>query len=1186
MRNFCSILLLVFFLAACNTKQQRFTRISPEQSGIQFANNITESDSLNIFTFEYIYNGGGVGVGDLNNDGLEDIFFAGNMVTSKLYLNKGHLKFEDITAAAKLNTTTWCTGVAIIDINADGRLDIYLSTAFTNKKKPVPNLCYINKGINENGIPVFEEKAAAMGLADSAYCSQAAFFDYDLDGDLDMYLCTNSVKESDRNEIRGQRTDGGGESQDKLYRNDGINPGTKLPHFTNVSTAAGITTEGWGLGVIVKDINRDGWPDIYVANDFQSNDHLYINNKNGSFTNHIKDMLTHSSHNAMGVDIADFNNDGLEDICVVDMLPDDNLRQKTMFGAIPNDKYENALRRGYQPQFVRNTLQLNNGVLPGKNKLPGFSDIGYLAGIAATDWSWTPLWADLDLDGWKDLLITNGYVKDITDLDFASFSSESRMFGSAESRIKTLRKKMQSLGEVKKTNWLFHNEHNLIFADSSASWGFPEKSFSNGAAYADLDNDGDLDLVINNLNDPAFLYENNSRSAVNKTTTAPHYLNVRLQGSKENSAGIGATITLWQKGRLQYAEQCLQRGYLSTVSGTINFGLGNNPVIDSIIVRWPGGKKQILTQVPADTTLIIFAEKSSPAPAHPQPIVNLLFTPLADSIPFNYQHTENIFNDFDVQFTLPQKYSIQGPAIAVADVNGDGLEDFYVAGASRQSGSLFIQSNKGFTEKKLLAAGDKKTQEETGVLFLDADGDGDQDLYLVGGGNEFRDEASYQDLFFRNDGKGNFTADSSALPNTTGSGSCITAADIDQDGDLDIFVGGRNKPLSYPLSSRSYLLRNDSDPKTKRILFTDITATAAPGLLQPGMVTAGIFTDYNNDGFADILITGEFMPLQLFRNQQNGQFVRVEVAAFKKSAGWYNSLTRGDFDNDGDIDYIAGNLGLNSRYKASTTEPLTIRYNDYDKDKITDAFLYQFNKGIEYPVQTRTQVMEQIPLLKKKFFYFHAYGEATYTSLFSEKERMNDQILPAYQLASVYISNEGHDSFALKPLPIAAQTAPVQGMLPMDVNEDGWLDLLMVGNSYAPEALTGRYDASKGWVLLGAAKTQFVFAPPATTGFDVPGDARSLVYLQGKKGQLILASQNQGPLAIFNALTTTCIPLLPDDFGLIVELADGSHRKQEYYPGDGYLSQSGRQVPVPKNWKSIVLLSTGHQNRTIKPLPF
>lgn len=1163
-------------LAACQDKTTVFTKLSVTESGIDFENHIPESDSLNVFTFEYIYNGGGVGIGDFNNDGLADIFFAGNKVSSKLYLNRGKLHFEDITVTSKVNTSYWCTGVAVVDINADGWKDIYVSTAFPDPRQPAPNLLFLNKGLNKEGVPVFKESATEMGLADSSYGTQAAFLDYDRDGDLDVYLCINSGKESDRNQLRRLSADGKGLSQDKLLRNEGISSSTGLPLFKNVSKEAGIMSEGWGLGVIVKDINRDGWPDIYVANDFQSNDHLYINNKNGTFTNRVADYLSHQCHNAMGVDMADCNNDGLEDICVVDMLPDDNLRQKMMFGAVPNEKYASALRMGYQPQFVRNVLQLNNGLLPDSSGTVSFSDIGYLAGIAATDWSWSPLWADFNLDGWRDLLITNGYVKDITDMDFTSFANEYKMFGTQESRTKEIRKKAREIGEVKKRNWLFVNNHDLSFTDKAEEWGLADKTFSNGAAYADLDNDGDLDIVLNNLNDKSFIYRNNTISVSQEgDKKRNHFITLQLKGDSGNADGLGTKITVYHGKQMQYAEQCLQRGYLSSVDARIHFGLGADEKMDSLIVQWPSGYVQKMVTVEADQ-LLVMEEKNAgwdnPSNTFPK---QTFLSDVTRLFQLDYMQEENDYLDFLYQYTLPHKYSSQGPGMAVADINGDGYDDLYVGGASRHSGFFFIQTKSGFIKKQFLNEPEKKLQEETGVLLFDADNDGDNDLYCVAGGNEFGDSLSYQDMFFVNDGRGNFSNSSQSIPNTTASGSCVIAADYDHDGDLDLFVGGRNKPHQYPLTGRSYLLRNDTDLKSGKILFTDITEQVCAKLAEPGMVTSAIWTDVNNDDYPDLLLAGEFMPLQFYINRKAKSFEPWQPDSFKNSNGWYNSLLAVDYDNDGDMDYVAGNLGLNSRFKASTSEPVTVRYNDYNRDGALDAFLFCYTQGKEYPYHTRNTIVDQIPSLKKRIYYYRDYGASVYHNLFNEEERKNAGELKAFEMASLLIENTGNNNFSVSRLPMMAQTAPLFGMLNCDLNKDGIPDIIAVGNSFAPEALTGRYDASIGWVLMGSGEKKFSYAPVQQSGFFAGGDAKSFVKLNWQnKGELLIAGINGGSLRAYMAANTSkCLSIDKDIIYAIITRKNGRKYKEEFYYGSSYLSQPGRFIQIDSTIKSVQLVS-------------
>lgn len=1175
---------LIFLTIACQQRTTRFSRLSSAETGINFSNTITETDSMNVFSYEYIYNGGGVGIGDLNNDGLQDVFFSGSMVNNRLFLNKGGLAFEDISASLGGTPKNWSSGISLVDINGDGWLDIYVCTVYPDSARKRPNLFYINSGADEKGIPHFKERASEMGLADSAYSTQAAFFDYDHDGDMDMYLCTNSGKEGDRNALRRPQRNGKGLAQDKLFRNDGTDSLTHLPRFTDVSAAAGILTDGWGLGLIVKDINGDGWQDIYVANDFQSNDQLYINNQNGTFSDKISTYLKHQCHNAMGVDIADINNDALEDICVVDMLPDDNLRQKTMFGSVQNDRYNEALRMGYEPQFVRNMLQLNNGPVPGcDTPTVSFSDIGYLAGVEATDWSWSALFADFDLDGNKDLLITNGYVKDITDLDFVTFRNELSMFGSSSSKMERMRKKAAEMGSVKKPNFIFHNNGQLSFSNIAPEWGLTENSFTNGAAYADLDNDGDLDLVMNNLNDEAFVYRNNTRNE--KGTKQANCLIISLRGEKDNLLGFGAKVSVWSKGRRQYSEHCTQRGYLSNMDSRLFFGLGQDAQVDSMEIIWVSGKRQVLLNPIINQPLVV---READAKLHynlPNNTVVPLLTDITATL--NLQEigqVENDYLDFNYQFTVPHRYSQQGPALAVADLNGDGSEDIYIGGASRQSGQLLFQTSTGFTHRVLTDSAAKKLGEETGVLLFDADGDGDNDLYCVAGGNEFGDSASYQDLFFLNDGKGNFSPNPAALPNTTASGGSIAGADIDLDGDLDLFVTGRIKPNQYPLGAPCYFLRNDTDPRTRVVKFTDIRLEAIPDLPSTGLFTTALFSDYDQDGWPDLLVTGEFMPLQLYRNIRGRKFELVHVAAFRKTNGWYNSLACGDMDNDGDMDYIAGNLGLNTRYFASPSEPLSVRYSDFDLNGSVDAFLFGYHNGKEYPLQTRTVITEQIPSLKKRMLYYHDFGLMGYKDMFSEREREAAKTLEAYSMHSVYIENLGKGNFRVTPLPIMAQTAPIYGMVVSDFNADGYADILATGNSFAPEALNGRYDAGNGWLMVGNGHGEFNVLPMQQSGLLIPGDGKSLVALRRPdKNMVVLAAQNSGGLKAYgvNKVIHT-IPLLPGDCHGIFTLINGQKRKFEAYYGSSYLSQSGRFLPIDSTVREIEIVGTGGRSRHMK----
>jgi hypothetical protein len=1158
-KNIIAGLLLILLNCTSPEKDKLFQSLSSSETNITFKNRLTETDSFNILTFEYIYNGAGVGVGDMNNDGLTDIFFAGNMVSSKLYLNRGDFKFEDITEKSSVETNLWCTGVAIADINQDGLLDIYVSTIQPHINKPsVPNLFFLNKGNDKDGIPKFEEVAAAIGLADSSYATQASFLDYDLDGDLDMYLLTNALENFNRNQAIGIKNDGTAKSVDKFYRNEGVVNG--LPFFKDVSKEAGIKFEGWGLGMVVNDINKDGYPDLYIANDFISNDNLLINTKNNSFSNNIKSMLKHQEQNGMGMDIADINNDGLNDIVALDMMPDDNLRQKTMFSNIGYDRFMLFRSKGYQDQYIRNVLQINNG-----NNT--FSDIGYLAGIYATDWSWSSLLADFDNDGYRDLFVGNGYRKDITDQDFIAYSKELAMFSTDKNRLNTIRQEVEKLTGVKKQNFLFRNNGDLTFSDKANEWGLDQPSYSNGAAYADFDNDGDLDLVTNNINDEAFIYRNN---LINKETkTENSFLRIKLVGEKGNMQGFGTKLWLYQQRNMYYSEHQTQRGYKSTVENFEHFGLGKSKLdkVDSLKVVWPSGKTQVLKNVLVNQ-VITLSEKDglmgkamsnsiSPMPVFKQ--VNDLIKP--------FKHNEKNFVDFlEGQLLLPHKHSQGGPGIAVGDLNSDGREDFIIGGAAFNSAKVFIQEkNTSFKLDSLPV----KDSEDMGMVLFDADSDNDLDLYCVSGSSEFKNDAKkYQDRLYKNNGWGKFEYDTTALPKILSSGSCVVANDFDQDGDLDLFVGGRIVPIRYPETPESYLLINDGHGK-----FENQTSKFSTSLGKAGMVTSALWTDINNDGWTDLALVGEWMPITFFVNNSGKSFTPIKIP---DSSGWWNSISGGDFDNDGDIDYIAGNLGLNSVYRASVSEPVTISAKDFDDNGSVDAILCRYIQGKEYPVHPRETLTGQIPKLRGVAQRYAQYGAMGIKDIMPEGMLKDAMVLKSTLFASVYIENTGDNNFKIKELPVEAQFSPLYGISITDVNEDGNLDILTIGNSYASETLSGFYDAGIGNYLRGDGKGNFKSIPVTESGFFVNGDAKGLASLTLNDGnQLFLATQNRDSLKIFtkssSSLYTKEQLVQPARLAnsCILELKNGKRRKHEFYYGSGYLSSSSRVLTQDKSIVSI-----------------
>ncbi|QHT68170.1 VCBS repeat-containing protein [Rhodocytophaga rosea] len=1167
-------------------KQVLFELLPSSYTGIQFKNNIVESDSLSILTFEYIYNGGGVAIGDINNDNLPDIYFTGNQQSGKLYLNKGDMKFEDITQKAGVQTKLWSEGVAMVDINNDHLLDIYISTSSRNNAFPAHNLLFINKGNL-----TFTEESAAYGLADTGYNTQAAFFDYDHDHDLDVYLLSNAIEGFNRNITRPKKTKGEGKSTDKLYRNNGN--GT----FTNVSAEAGILIEGYGLGIATGDLNKDGWTDVYTSNDFLSNDLIWINNGKGSFTNKISTMLKHQSYNGMGVDIADFNNDALPDIIGLDMLPETNKRQKLMFGSMNYDRFRLNLDMGYEPQYVRNTLQLNNG-----NNT--FSEIGQLAGVHNTDWSWNALFADYDNDGWKDLLITNGYGKDITDQDYTVYSRAVSQFGTEQSIKMQLVEGLEQISEVKLPNYLYKNNGNLTFSDKSADWGMVHASISNGAAYSDLDNDGDLDLVVNNLNEEAFIYRNASEKLIKN-----NFLKIKLLGDSLNAYGIGAKILLKHQGKKQYYEHYLSRGYKSSMDPIIHFGMGNIHTVDSIEITWPDGKYELITNVPCNQRITL-EYKNAGTEQETITVSNTLFQEVSAKTGIQYKHQEKDFVDFSRQPLIPFKHSQNGPGLAVADIDGNGLEDFYVGGASGQPGTLFYQQPDGKFKSRILQQ-QTKYEEEMGVLFFDADGDTDQDLYVVSGGSEFPQQSRYyQDQLYINDGKGNFSKDSLALPDNTTSGSCVIAADYDKDGDLDLFVGGRVSPARYPLVPRSYVLENNQGK------FTDVTDKICSQLKEVGMVTSALWTDFDNDSQIDLVIAGEWMPVSFFKNVQgklvlwnadegkvspqstvdspqknssseNKSLNHPITHSLSASSGWWNSIAAGDFDNDGDTDYVLGNLGLNSKFKATMQEPVSMYAKDFDSNGSLDPVLSYYIQGKNYPAHPRDDMIDQIIPMRGRFPRYADYASATIDQVFTSEELQGTYVLKAYQLQSSYAENLGNGKFRLKPLPMEAQFAPVFGILPGDFNGDGNLDLLLSGNSYASEILTGWYDASIGLYMEGDGKGNFKPVHVNKSGFMIEKDAKALVQLYTSKNQpLLIASNNNDSLRVFSMSEVSLkqiIPVKSNEIYADLLLQNGKKQRQELYYGAGYLAQSSRQLWVSKHVKQVKIVNISGESRILIP---
>jgi hypothetical protein len=1169
---------LVFVISCKNNEIRLFKEIPSTRSGIYFNNKIVETDSVNPLDLTNIYNGGGIGIGDFNNDGLQDIYFTGNLVENKLYLNKGNFEFNDVAKEAGVNGDgKWCRGVAVLDINNDGWLDMYVCASMLKEANKRENLLYINKGVNKNGIPEFKEMAGEYGLNDSTHSTMAAFFDYDNDGDLDMYLVVNEIRQYDNPSVfRPVIKDGSHFSTGRLYRND-WNENLKHPVYTNVTKQAGVTIEGYGHAVSIADFNKDGWKDIFVTNDFISNDLLYINNHDGSFTDKASVYFKHTSANGMGQDVIDINNDGLADVIELDMSPEDNYRKKTMMTPNNYRTYQNTENYGYQYQYVRNALQLNQGPRVNQNDSVGepvFSDIGFLSGIAETDWSWTPLAQDFDNDGFRDVLVTNGFPKDITDRDFMAFHKQSYQISSKEYTL-------AQIPQVKINNYAYHNNGDLTFTDITHDWGLNIPSFSNGAAYADLDNDGDLDLVVNNINDNAFVYENTLRDN-KKSNEKSHYLSVKIIGDSLNRNGIGAWIELYANHNQQVYEQSPYRGYLSTIQMNPHFGLGSVSNIDSLVIKWPDGKKQVLQNVAADKIIEVNIKNAGQMYSWDTELIahNSLFREITDSAGIHCLHEDRDFIDFNIQKLIPHKFSEYGPALAAGDIDGNGLDDIICGGSFFYSASILLQQKENhFIEKKLLQGNDNasKKNEDAGILLFDADGDTDLDLYIASGGYEAeRNTASYQDRFYVNDGKGNFNLNTTAFPENLTSKSCVRAIDYDKDGDLDMFIAGRVEPWNYPRAVSSFIYRNDS--KNGNIKFTDVTNMVAKDLLNIGLICDAVFTDFDNDGWTDLILAGEWMPITFLKNDK-GMFRNVTASSgISNHLGWWTTIIPGDFDNDGDIDYVVGNLGENSFYKASDQYPASIYAKDFDKNGVLECIPTKYIKdkdGIfkEFTAHTRDDVVDQMPFLKKKYLTYKTFAEATFDKLFTPEELKDALKLQANYFKSAFIKNNGKGSFEISALPGVAQFSSLNGMVADDFDGDGNLDIVINTNDYGTEVSTGRYDALNGLLLRGNGDGTFTPLSILQSGIYIPGNGKALAKLRSKNGKyLIAASQNRGPLKIFELKKNiNAVPLQAHDVSAQLKYRNGLSQKQEFYYGSSFLSQSARFLNIDKNVVSVTI---------------
>lgn len=1080
--------------------QKLFTLMDASETGVSFNNQIVDTKENNVLLYANFYGGAGVGVGDFNNDGLQDLFFAGNLSPDKLYINNGGLKFTDITEQAGiLYDGGWSTGVTIADVNNDGNVDIYVSRELYDHKPNLRNnLLYIN-----NGDGTFEEAAKKYGIADSQRTRHATFLDYNKDGYLDLFLLTQPPNPGSYSEYFGSDLLKE-EYHLKLLKNTGTG------RFLDVSEESGIKYVGFPNGVSASDINNDGWTDIYVSNDFKSPDLLFTNNKNGTFSNIASKALNHMSYYSMGVDISDINNDGLLDVFVLDMVAEDNFRLKSNMSGMNPKAFWNIVNKGGHYQYMYNTLQLNNGN-------GTFSDVAQLTGMAATDWSWSNLIADFDNDGLKDTYITNGLLRDIRNTDADKnvadfimktandFIQENPNVGDVSVwDIIDLDKTIDLIPSQPLKNYAFKNMGNLEFEKRITEWGLNEESFSNGSAYADLDNDGDLDLIVNNINSEAFIYRNNSE---NKSKS--NFLRIELRD--QNKPVLGTRVKLYSEDIIQLQETTNVRGIYSTSEQTVHFGLGEISKVDSIEIIWPD--QSVSKRMDVDANQVLTITKTTEellAPKTNSKNASQLFTDETLSFPIKYNHQENDFDDYEYQELLPHKMSQMGPAIAKGDINNDNLEDVFLGGASGMSAQVHVQNIDGsFTQVDTDLWESEKIFEDIDAVFADVNGDGHDDLYVVSGGNAFpKDDPIYQDRVYLNNGNGSFVK--TVIQNIQNiSGSTVQAADYDNDGDIDFFVGGRHVPHEYPSPASSMLIENQGG---RLINSTDHKAN---GLNALGMVSDAVWNDYDMDGDLDLTVLGEWMPITVFANE-DGHLLKKEIPGLENSVGWWYGLEKGDFDNDGDIDYMAGNLGLNYKYKTSHSEPFDIYYDDFDKNGKSDIVLGYHKKDKHYPLRGFSCSAQQVPELKTKIQNYDLFASLEIEDVYGAKNLSNSLHYQAHTFSSSYIENVGNGSFKVKSLPRQAQISNINDFIIEDFNDDGNLDVLAVGNMFVSEIETPRNDAGNGLLMLGDGKGRFTAVPPIESGFFASGDAKKIIVLESQGTKKILVANNNDILQSYD----------------------------------------------------------------------
>ena len=1064
-----------------NDESDLFTLMSRSITNIDYSNDLEYTEAFNTYTYRNFYNGGGVAIGDINNDGLPDVFFCGNMVSNRLYLNLGDFRFKDITESSGLiSDGVWSTGVSMADINGDGWLDIYVCKSGKPEGDKRHNELFINMGVKSGeSVPEFKDMAKQYGVADYGHSTHAAFFDYDKDSDLDMYLLNNSLRSIGHYDLRkNQRTIRNPDGGNKLYRNDGDS-------FTDVSEEAGIygSAIGFGLGVTISDVNKDGWQDIFVSNDFFERDYLYINNHDGTFHENLENIIGEISLGSMGADIGDINNDGLPEIFVTEMLPRDEERLKTKTVFEDWDKFQANQLAGYHKQFPRNVLQLNQ-LVPGDTQKIYMSEISRFAGVDATDWSWGALITDLDNDGYKDLFVANGIFKDLTDLDYINFYANpytaQRLY---EERGEFLKELIDKIPSNPLSNFAFKNNGDLTFEDASVEWGLSCPGFSNGSAYGDLDNDGDLDLVINNVNMRPFVYRNNSSEKRDN-----HFLSIQLNGLGKNTSAFGTQVTTYCGNDNYYQELAPMRGYQSSVDHRLHFGLGKHQLIDSIHFSWPDGTSSMLYDVESDQFLEVDQPISNEAVPKKGNVVSPTWFALSErGSEFSANSRKSSFVDFNRDPLLFHMVSAEGSDLSIGDINGDGLNDIFFGGSKGNSGEFYVQKkDQSFQNLNSATIRADEASHDSGSAFFDADGDGDLDLYVCSGGYEFpASSVSLTDRLYFNDGTGQFTKSSQFLPtlkyqNT----SCVLPSDYDNDGDIDLFVGERSKPFEYGLTCDGYILQNNG-----KGVFENVTKEIAPELFELGMITDAVWIDYDGDNDDDLIVVGKWMPISLFRND-NGKFQRVE-SGFENSEGLWNCIEVADIDQNGSMDLVVGNHGLNSRFKASATKPMMMYVNDFDENGSIEQIITTYKGDKAYPFVGRDELVKRISSLKKKYLKYDDYKDQTVLDIFGQQLIDQSTVLKVATTQSMAFLNIDGE-FVPKNLPAEAQFAPIYAIHIEDYDNDDIPDILMGGNFHWSKPKAGIYDAMKGGLLKGEGNGSFKFIGASQSGVHIPGEVRAI----------------------------------------------------------------------------------------------